>query len=85
MKPCYFGPMVVVKKTCNGAYRLAELDSAVSKLRYAAFCLVPYHTRSCSVISITHLLDSDDLAALDNMDEDSDIAEEDLTRDGQDF
>jgi len=85
MKPRYFGPMVVVKKTRNGAYRLAELDGAVSKLRYAAFRLVPYHTRSRSVISVTRLLDSDDLAALDNADEDSDIAEEDLTGDGQDF
>ncbi len=85
MKPRYFGPMVVVKKTCNGAYCLAELDGAVSKLHYATFRLVPYHTRSRSVISVTHLLDSDDLAAIDNTDEDSDIAEEDLTGDGQDF
>ena len=31
-KPRYSGPMVVVRRTCNGAYRLAELDGAVSKL-----------------------------------------------------
>ena len=36
-KPRYFGPMVVVRRTPNGSYRLAELDSAVSKLRFAAF------------------------------------------------
>jgi hypothetical protein len=37
MKPQYFGPMVVVKKTHNGAYRLAELNGALSRLRFAAF------------------------------------------------
>lgn len=63
-KPRYFGPMVVVKKSQNGAYRLAELDGAVSKLRYAAFRLVPYHTRSHSIISVTRLLDPADLATL---------------------
>ena len=36
-KPCYVRPMVVLRRTHNGAYRLAELDGAVSKLRYAAF------------------------------------------------
>ena len=69
MKPRYFGPMVVVKKTRNGAYRLAELDGAVSRLRFAAFRLVPYHARSRSVISVTRLLDSDDLEALDSADD----------------
>ena len=85
MKPRYFGPMVVVKKTRNGAYRLAELDGAVSRLRFAAFRLVPYHTRSRSAISVTRLLDPDDLATLANTDEDVVEAEEDLTGDGQDF
>lgn len=42
-KPRYFGPMVVLRRTHNGAYRLAELDGAVSKLRYAAFRLVLYY------------------------------------------
>ena len=44
--------MVVVKKTRNEAYRLAELDGALSRLRFAAFRLVPYHTRSRSIISV---------------------------------
>ena len=78
MKPRYFGPMVVVKKTRNGAYRLAELDGAVSRLRFAAFRLVPYHTRSRSVIPVTRLLDSDDLNALNKAEEDSEEADEDL-------
>ena len=77
--------MVVVKRTRNGAYCLAELDGAVSCLRFAAFCLVPYHARSRSVISITHLLNPDNLATLNDALEDSDRAEEDLTGDGQDF
>jgi hypothetical protein len=77
MKPRYFGPMVVVKKTCNRAYRLAELDGALSRLRFATFRLVPYHTCSHSTISVTRLLDSDDLEALNNADEDPDEADED--------
>jgi len=36
-KPCYVRPMVVLRRTRNGAYHLAELDRAVSKLCYAAF------------------------------------------------
>ncbi len=32
VKPCYCGPMVVIQRTRNGAYRLAELDSTVSHL-----------------------------------------------------
>ena len=78
MKPRYLGPMVVVKKTRNGAYRLAELDGAVSRLRFAAFRLIPYYTRSRSTISVTRLLDSEDLAALNNPDDDPDEADEDV-------
>ena len=37
MKPQYFGPMVVIHRTHNGTYCLAELDSTVLKLCYAAF------------------------------------------------
>ena len=77
MKPRYSGPMVVVKKTCNGAYRLAELDGAVSRLRFVAFRLVPYHSRSRSTISVTRLLDPDDFDALDSADEDFVDADED--------
>ena len=77
MKPRYFGPMVVVKRTRNGAYRLAELDGAVSRLRFAAFRLVPYHARSHSTISVTRLLDPEDLDALDSADEDNVSADED--------
>ena len=77
MKPRYSGPMVVVKKTRNGAYRLAELDGAVSRLRFAAFRLVPYHSRSRSTISVTRLLDPDDFDALDSADEDFVDADED--------
>jgi hypothetical protein len=63
-KPRYFGPMLVVRRTRNGAYRLAELDGAVSRLRYAAFRLVPYFARSRASIPVTRVLDRDDLAAV---------------------
>jgi hypothetical protein len=63
-KPRYYGPMVVVRCTCNGTYRLAELDGAVSKLHYAAFRLIPYHAHSPSFIPVTHVVDRDDLASV---------------------
>jgi hypothetical protein len=46
MKPKYMGPMVVLRRTTSGSYMLAELDGVVSNLRFAAFPLVPYHTRT---------------------------------------
>jgi len=46
MKPRYLRPIVVLRCTCNGAYRLGELDGAISKLCYAAFRLIPYYVHS---------------------------------------
>jgi hypothetical protein len=63
-KPRYFGPMVVIRRTQNGAYRLAELDGAVSRLRYAAFRLLPYFARSQASIPVTRILDRGDLSAV---------------------
>jgi hypothetical protein len=56
--------MVVIWKTCNGAYHLAELDGAVSKLRYTAFRLIPYFSRSQSYIPVMHVLDREDLISV---------------------
>jgi len=64
--------MVVLRRTQNGSYRLAELDGTVSNLRFAAFRLVPYHARSRSSIPVTRLVDRNDLARV--------IADEDVTR-----
>jgi hypothetical protein len=63
-KPRYFGPMVVVRQTRGGSYRLAELDGAVLKLRYAAFRLVPYLARSRTFIPVTHIIDREDLISV---------------------
>ena len=63
-KPRYLGPMVVVRRTPNGSYRLAELDGAVSKLRFAAFRLVPYHARSQTSIPVTRLIEREDLTQI---------------------
>jgi hypothetical protein len=35
--------MVIVRQTTHGAYILAEMDGAISKLRFAAFCVILYH------------------------------------------
>ncbi|KAJ3898899.1 hypothetical protein F5879DRAFT_978801 [Lentinula edodes] len=63
--PRYFGPMVIVKRTCEGNYRLAELTGAISRLQYAVFRIIPYHSRSMKRIKITEFLDKE---ALDSMD-----------------
>jgi hypothetical protein len=65
MKPHYLGPMVILQHTCNGAYRLGELDGMISKLRYAAFRLILYHACSRSFIPVTHVVGSGDLASLE--------------------
>jgi hypothetical protein len=44
-KPRWIGPMVIVQQTTHGAYILTEMDGAVSKLRFAAFHIIPYHAR----------------------------------------
>jgi hypothetical protein len=63
--PRYLGPMVVVRRNTGGAYILAELDGALSRLRYAAARLVPYHPRQLINVDIGHLtgLTSEELAA----------------------
>jgi hypothetical protein len=63
-KPRYLGPMVVVCRTPNGLYRLAELDGAISKLWFAAFRLIPYHARSRSSIPVTRLIEREDLVKI---------------------
>ncbi len=76
-KPRYYGPMVVICRTPNGSYRLAELDGAISKLRYAAFRLVPYLARSQTTVPVTRLIEREDLVKI-YLDEDG--ADENLER-----
>ena len=85
-RPRYYGPMVVLRRTRHGAYRLSELDGAISRLRYAAFRLIPYHARSRSFIPVTQVVGGDDLASLEH--DDSSVrgagySGDELTREGQ--
>ncbi len=80
--------MIVVQHTRNSAYRLTELDGAVSHLRYTTFRLIPYFACSLSFIPVTRVMDRDDLASVianDNstMQEVQHMAVMKLTRDGQ--
>jgi hypothetical protein len=61
-KPRYFGPMIVVSRSQGRSYRLAEVDGSVSKLKFAAFRLIPYHPRSSTSIEVTQFLNIQDLA-----------------------
>ncbi len=56
-KPCYFGPMVVIRRMLRGSYVLSELDGSLSALHFAAFRVIPYFARSRITIPITRLLD----------------------------
>ena len=59
-KPRFLGPMVVVRRNRGGAYILAELDGAVSKLAYAAFRVIPYYARSATSIPVTSIVQMTD-------------------------
>jgi hypothetical protein len=54
-KPWYLGPMIVVRCTKGGSDLLAELDGAVSKLRYAAFRIIPYYSCSEECVTVTSI------------------------------
>ncbi|KAF8815136.1 hypothetical protein BYT27DRAFT_7038868, partial [Phlegmacium glaucopus] len=56
-KPRYYGPMMVAARLRSGAYRLAELNGALAKNKYAAFRIVPYYRRSRNNIDVTEIID----------------------------
>jgi len=58
-KPRYFGPMVVVRRMTGGFYVLAKMDGIMSKLRFAAFQLIPYHTYDYRSVPLTCLISKD--------------------------
>ena len=59
-KPQYFGPMIVIKRTKGGLYVLGELDGSLSKLRFAAFRLIPYHPRDIKAVPVTKIIQEAD-------------------------
>ena len=65
-RPRYFGPMIVVRCAASGSYRLMEIDGVISRLKFAAFCLVSYLVRSKKNLLITKFIDQKDLAELED-------------------
>jgi len=59
-KPWYTGPVVVIRKTRGMSYVVAELDGSVSKLRVAAFRLLPYLARTKTQFVLPSLVEEDD-------------------------
>lgn len=70
--------MVVIRRSTGGSYILGELDGTLSKLRFAAFRLLPYHARSHIKIPSNAFksISGDDLDALTH---DSPHDEKDIT------
>ena len=77
-KPYYLGLMVVLRRTTGGLYLLAELDSAISCLRYTAFQLLLYYPHTPITIPVM------DLTRLNDQELDDFKAEEDVERDNED-
>ena len=63
-KPRYFGLMIIICRAAGGSYRLAEINGVLSKLRFAAFHLMPYLARSKKNVLITRFIDQKDLTEL---------------------
>ena len=47
-----------MKRTTAGTYVLAELDGAVALEPYAAFRVIPYHSRLDSLIPVTKIIET---------------------------
>jgi hypothetical protein len=79
-KPRWIRPMVIVCQTTHGAYILTEMDSAISKLRFSAFRVIPYHARQRMNIDLETFCvfpdaDEETEDAEDEMEMDEDIQE----------
>ena len=68
-KPRYFRPMVIISCSQNGSYRLAEVNGMVSKLKFAAFRLIPYFPRSLDTIEVMQFVNPEDLAGVTPVEE----------------
>jgi hypothetical protein len=84
-KPRYLGPMIVVRRTKGGSYMLAELDGAISKLRFAAFRVIPYYPRSEERVPVTQMTGLDE-ESIDQLEAEETIepAQDDPERDYKD-
>lgn len=63
-KPRWLGPFVIVRRTVGGAYVLAELNGAVSKLRFAAFRVKKFHERKGLSFKVEDFLTQEQLVRI---------------------
>ena len=55
-KSRYLGSYVVVRRTRAESYEIVELDESISRIKVAAFRLIPYFSRKKLAVSIDDLL-----------------------------
>ena len=77
-KPHYFGPMVIVSRSQNRSYRLAEVDGAIAKLKFAAFHLIPYFPCSLKVLEVTQFINAEDIAGVAPIEEEDQLRTVDI-------
>jgi len=68
--------MVVVRRLKGDSYVLAEMDRSWSKLRFAAFWLVPYHARDHQSIPLTWLINENIEELIDKTHEPNEFLEQ---------
>jgi len=64
-KPRYFGPMVIVSRSQGGSYQLAEIDGSLLKLKFTAFCIIPYYPRSLTSLEIMQFINPQALKGIE--------------------
>ena len=77
-KPHYLGPMVVVQKSRDSTYTLAEVNRIVLCLKFVAFCFILYYPHSRKYLEIMEFVDKKDLEDIDG--EEGEETVEDMMR-----
>jgi hypothetical protein len=57
--------MVIVSRSQGGSYQLAEIDGSLLKLKFTAFCIIPYYPRSLTSLEIMQFINPQALKGIE--------------------